>query len=145
VTRRIVLPSWGEWFDLMRAQWALIRAQVSLKTSATGRLLELGRAAVGTPPAGALRRKANQLCWAVTRAAHYGVFRPKCLARSVALQRLLLQAGVETSQIHVGVRSQGAEFRAHAWVTVGGQVLGDDPAFVREFTEITDARVAGLV
>jgi hypothetical protein len=143
--RKVTLVTPREWLDLLRAQWALIKAQVSLKTTATGGLVTLGTPELGAPPEGALRRRAGQLSWAVTRAARYGVFRPKCLACSLALHRLLVRAGIGASRIHIGVRSQGTEFRAHAWVTVGGLVLGDDPAFVATFSEIADARVAGLL
>lgn len=143
--RKLMQVTPREWLDLLRAQWELIKAQVALTTRSTGRLLTLGATDSGAPPEGALRRRAGELSWAVTRAARYGVFRPKCLACSLALQRLLVQAGIGSSTIHIGVRSQGTEFKAHAWITVAGQVLGDDPAIVSGFTEIADARAAELL
>jgi hypothetical protein len=82
---------------------------------------------------------------AVDRAARYGLFRPKCLAKSVALHRMLRRAGIGSSRIRIGVRRESSGLTAHAWVTLDDQILGDNPTFVSRFTEIADARMAELV
>ena len=81
---------------------------------------------------------------ALHRAMRYGLLQPKCLARSVALHRLLQSAHIRGSRIHIGVRPQPEGLTAHAWVTLADRVLGDDPRFVRRFTEIADARMTEL-
>lgn len=60
----------------------------------------------------------------VDLAAHYSPFRPNCLVRSLTLWWLLLRQGIE-SDLRIGVRKQGEEFTAHAWVEGQGMVLND--------------------
>jgi hypothetical protein len=47
-----------------------------------------------------------------------------CLARSVVLCLLLKRRGV-AAELRIGVRKQGDEFQAHAWVEAAGAVLND--------------------
>lgn len=51
-----------------------------------------------------------------------------CLTRSLSLRYLLEQAG-RSAQIQIGVKNDEAgEFKAHAWVTLDGDILtGDTP------------------
>jgi hypothetical protein len=108
-------------------------------------LLAYDRALEGAPATPDRAGRAEELALAVTRAAEYGIMHPKCLARSVALHRLLCSQGIAGSRIRIGVRPEAARFTAHAWVTLHDQVLGDDPAFAARFTEIADARMAEFV
>ena len=62
-----------------------------------------------------------------------------CLARSVVLCLLLERRGVP-AQLRIGVRKQGDEFQAHAWVEAVGITLNEAPdiglryaAFERDF------------
>jgi hypothetical protein len=128
----------------MRAQLALVAAQVELAVRSHGSLFayEPERDA-GPGPAAPLVRVC-ELERAVSRAARYGCFRPKCLARSVALHRLLARAGIPGSRIRIGVRRESDALVAHAWVTLEGRIVGDDPSFVNRFTEIADARMASF-
>jgi transglutaminase superfamily protein len=88
--------------------------------------------------------RARALAVALDRAGRFGVLRPRCLVRSVALHHLLRRAGIPGSRIRIGVRPDSEGLDAHAWVTLANRVLGDDPRFVGRFTEIADARLAGL-
>jgi hypothetical protein len=134
-----------EWTDLAKAMLAILRAECALRIRSRGRLLAYNRALEGDPASPDRVRRAQELARAVTRAAEYGITHPKCLARSVALHRLLCSEGIAGSRIRIGVRPEAARLTAHAWVTLRDQVLGDDPAFVTRFTEIADARMAELV
>jgi len=84
---------------------------------------------------------AQRIALAVGRAAEYGVFRPLCLARSVALQRMLEAHGIRGSQIKIGVRRKGNELAAHAWVQYGDRVLGDTPSHVGSFAQLANVSV----
>lgn len=134
----------GEWVDFARAQVALASALLAIRLRSRGRLLSYD------PDGGPLALSADQLAradeleLALDRALRYGLFHPKCLARSVALQRLLRRAGIRGSRIRIGVRPESQGLSAHAWVTLADRVLGDDPRFVGRFTEIADARMAEL-
>lgn len=84
---------------------------------------------------------AEALASAVERAATYGILKPTCLERAVALQKLLRRRGVDGGRVRVGVRWEGGEFYAHAWVELNGVILADSPARVGAFTSIAEAGV----
>ena len=142
--RRTGRISSREWLDYLHAHIALVWATVTLKLRSRGRLLvyDLEGGREGISPAQLPR--VHELELALDRAVRYGVLRPKCLARSVALHRLLRGSGIRGSRIRIGVRPDPAGLTAHAWVTLADRVVGDDPRFVGQFTEIADARMAGL-
>jgi hypothetical protein len=85
--------------------------------------------------------RAERLAVAVSRAGDYGVFRPLCLVRAVALNRLLERSGIRGSRIRIGVRMRRGRFGAHAWVEYGGRVIGDIPEHVESFAELADVRL----
>jgi hypothetical protein len=87
---------------------------------------------------------ARRIALAVTRAATFGLFRPKCLVKSRALRKLLDEAGVDGAQVKVGVQLVDGRFFAHAWVEYAGQVVGDDPAAVARFVPMPGIQVAAL-
>ena len=70
---------------------------------------------------------------AVQGAARWSPARPRCLARSLVLCRLLRRRGI-AGVLRIGVASPGRDFEAHAWVEVAGQPVGDSIAGVERFT-----------
>ena len=113
VSRLLTLDRRG-WLDLLRAQVALLRAQWRLRREPLGSLAiraPIDLALVTGSPA-----RAHALGLAIERAATHGVFRPFCLVRTMALRELLLAEGIRGASIRIGVRRQGGEFQAHAWV-----------------------------
>lgn len=137
-TRRI---SFKEWLDFLRAQLALASAVLALKLRTRGSLLSYQSEPGPRGAQPAELNRAAELEQALHRAVRYGPLQPKCLARSVALHRLLQRAHIGGSRIHIGVRPEQEGLTAHAWVTLADNVLGDDPRFIRRFTEIADARM----
>jgi hypothetical protein len=129
----------GELQDLLEAQLALLFALFLVRTRPTGKLLEPGGAA---GPGGAVSPTASvlahRLSLAVQRAGEHGVFRPSCLTRSVALQRMLWRKGIWQARIRIGVRHGPGDFLAHAWVECGGLILGDEAFNVENFSPIVD-------
>ena len=136
--------------DLIAFGWAqleLLRAQVMVWRRPIGRLItersnqpeklsHLTRDATDQRAAG--------IALAVDRAARRGVFRPKCLVRSMALHRMLERSGIHGSVIRIGVRREGDQLLAHAWVEHMGVTLIDSPSAVAVFSRLTDARLADL-
>lgn len=61
---------------------------------------------------------------AIAEVALWVPYRVECLEYSMSLSRLLLSLGV-CPRFRIGV--QRYDFLSHAWVEVGGEVLGDDP------------------
>jgi hypothetical protein len=136
---RILRLSPREWRDLGAAQVALLRAQWQLRRRPVGTLVRReGERSAG--PTGS-RERALGLALAIERAAERGVFRPRCLARSLALRDLLARHGITGSTIRVGVRQEQGRLLAHAWVRWGDLVLGDRQDWVARFTEVDDLRV----
>jgi hypothetical protein len=134
----------GELAWLLRAQAMLLWAAVVVRTRPAGRLISARVVRSAEPAVTDVRREeARRIAQAVRRAADHGVFRPACLVRSVALQRMLQFRGISGSRIHIGVSLEGGQFVAHAWVEWGGQVLGDVPAYVQTFAPLCDVDVAG--
>jgi hypothetical protein len=146
---------------LVRAQWLLLRAHVLLRRRPAGTIVSAAdsrgetvsanagmdaaataRAAGGSAAiedAGLARARVAEQ--AVLRAAAYGVFRPLCLVRAVALHWLLEQQGVRGSRIVVGVQREAGAFDAHAWVEYRGHVLGDGETAVGRFVPLSGARL----
>lgn len=127
------------WIDLWRAQAALLRAQWRLRRQPLGSLAirdEAGPERLSGDPA-----RASALGLAVERAAEHGIIRPFCLVRAMALRELLRAEGIAGASIRIGVRRNGGEFQAHAWVLWGATVLGDRPEHVARFTEVNDLGV----
>ena len=89
------------------------------------------------------RTRAERLARGVDRAARLGAFRPRCLARALALSRLLTAHGIDGHHIRIGVRRDDGGFVAHAWVELGDLVLGDTRARTAAFVPLTDLRSTG--
>ncbi len=137
--RRILRLGPDEWLDLVRAQMALLQAQRRLRTEPIGSLAIREDFSANLTTGDADRAAA--LAHAVHRAARYGLFRPYCLVRAMAIRELLLADGIRGASIRIGVRRLNGEFQAHAWVRWGARILGDEPRHVAQFTEVDDLGV----
>ena len=128
-----------DWRELFEAQWALLMAQSTLRSRPTGSLATPVDAA-GTADLARIP-EARRLALAMTRAARFGVFRPQCLARSLALSRMLTAHGITGGIVRVGVRRNDGQFLAHAWVELAGETLGDADEHVESFVPLTNLDV----
>jgi hypothetical protein len=123
---------------LAEAQLLLVRAQWRVWTGTRGSF------ATSPPSHGEQTVSDGQVAIAtnaeraISRAARFGIFRPACLVRSVALERMLERRGIPGARIRVGVRKDGTAFTAHSWVELGGRVFGDDGADYRRFETLAD-------
>ena len=134
---------WPEIADAVRAQLALIRAQLLVWTRPTGQLVDATtRAEKVATSSSADASTSERLSTALNRATRYGVFNPQCLVRAVALNRLLERNGVAGSTIRIGVRWSDGEFVAHAWVEHRGVILGDTAANTATFVPLTDVQLS---
>ena len=132
----------AEWRDLLRAQAAVLAAHVRVWTLPQGRLV--ARRATGSSPVvteSAPAGRAEALARAIHRVSRYGLTRPRCLVRAIALRRLLAAHGLD-AVVRVGVRQHDGKFHAHAWVEHGGTVLGDYAAHTGSFTELSELHIA---
>jgi len=123
----------------MQAQWALLAARGMVRNRPIG---SLATPTVGNPPADPARLpEARRLALAVVRAARFGVFRPQCLVRSVALSQMLADRRISGALVRIGVRRKNGEFSAHAWVELAGETLGDADDHVGSFVPMTNLDV----
>ena len=132
---------WSELRDVIEAQRALVLAQLTLMIEPRGTFSVAADSAVSAPPPDEQRVLAERLARAVVRAARYGIFRPRCLARAIALSRMLSAHGIEGHTIRIGVSRENGSFVAHAWVERGTSVLGDTVTHTRSFAPLTNVRI----
>jgi hypothetical protein len=108
--------------------WVLAQAWTLLAVVDVGlRLLPLRRVqrmlAPGAREASRAQVSCEQLQRLVRAAADHHLYPMHCLQRSLVLQRLLSRRGIET-ELRFGVRKEGEQLHAHAWLERGGQPLG---------------------
>lgn len=127
---------------LLEAQRDLIACQVRAWRTPVAELLDLETTPSEQQPV--RLQDIQEVGWAVTRAAVYGVFRPKCLVRSLAIQRMLRRRGIPGGRLAVGVQVTAGGLKAHAWVELDGIIIGDSREYVETFTRITDHRLVKL-
>jgi hypothetical protein len=141
IAKKLLALSPREWLDLVQAQSALLAAHMTVRSRPVGTLATPVSASAHDAPDPARMPEARRLALAIVRAARFGVFRPQCLVRSVALSRLLERRGIRGAIVRVGVRRQAGEFLAHAWVELDGQTLGDADDHVGSFVPLTNLEV----
>lgn len=127
-----------DWSLLARAQVAIFRAAILVRTVPRGKLLQtVSRryTELGQIPD---LEHAEDLAVAIDRVGRFGIGRPRCLVRSIALHALLEKENVTGSRIRVGVRMNGPRFEAHAWVELTGRIIGEDSTYVQKFTPLSD-------
>jgi len=137
LARRLFSLPAREFGELLVAQMFLVGALWTVRRRPKGGLLR----PVDSGPVRGTREgedRLTRLVVAVDRAARYGLFRPTCLVRAVALERMIVRAGVGPAVVRVGVLNGGNAFMAHAWIELAGRVVGDEPSRVAQFTPLHD-------
>lgn len=139
--------------DAVAALVALFRAAWDVRTRRTGRLLSMLSADSEARPEEApdRRRRVGPKSYELTEARRIGnavrfvsgrvVVRPRCLVQAVAVKRLLDRRGLDGGRIRVGVRENGDDILAHAWVDFRGHVVGDFPEQVSRYTDLRGLHV----
>jgi hypothetical protein len=141
--RKLASLDGGEILLLVAAQRALVSAQLLVWTRPVGKLTAPaeGDEAPATPLTPRDEALAKRIALAVERAAENGIFRPRCLVRAVAIQRMLEARGISGGRICIGVRTRRGRFAAHAWVQRGNLLLGDVATHVNTFVPLTDVEL----
>jgi hypothetical protein len=62
---------------------------------------------------------------------------PKCVARTLAGKILVFNAGHQ-ADILVGARKTSAGLEIHSWLESDGELIGENPAEIAEFTRFED-------
>lgn len=134
---------WREMRDVVEAELALLSAQAMRLFRPPGQLVDVAaRAQIEGSPLAAQTAECESVVLAMDRAMRYGVVRPRCLARAVALSRMLDAHGIAGHTIRIGVRKLDGSFVAHAWVERGNTVLGDTVGNTRGYVSLTEVSVS---
>ena len=132
-----------EVIDVLAAQAALLRARRRLRRLPQGAFIPPAEEARALAPTRDVdEQRARRLAVAVERASRLGVIRPLCLCRAMALSDLLDRHGVRGHQIRIGVRHNGRDILAHAWVELGTAVLGDTVRGAGAYVPLVTVRLA---
>lgn len=86
-------------------------------------------------PAGNTLDDARCIAHWLAVAASRGWYAGNCLSRSMTLCRLLRSAG-SPAALCIGVRKNGTDLEAHAWVECSGVVVNDAPDVAERFTPL---------
>jgi hypothetical protein len=115
----------ADWAVLAEAAVLLPYAEAAARRVSPARLLAwaAGRHSAERATLGA--DDVRRIAWLVATAANHHVIRVPCLARSLALARILARRGVD-AEVRVGVRPEPGGLAAHAWVEWRGRALNED-------------------
>ncbi|PYU15086.1 MAG: lasso peptide biosynthesis B2 protein [Acidobacteria bacterium] len=89
-----------------------------------------------------LKRRVSLTAHMVNAADRHGLVHPSCLVKSLTLWWLLGRQGI-TSELRVGVRKEGGNLEAHAWVEREGIAL-NEPEKRHHHYAAFDAALASL-
>ena len=136
---------WDDMRDVGEAQLALLRAQAMWWLRPLGEFVEIasGDHRTALAPSVAQAKVCERVAAAISRATRYGLFRPLCLTRAVALSQMLNAHGIVGHRIRIGVRRDGGSFTAHAWVELGHRILGDTTTNTLPYLPLTQVSVTG--
>lgn len=143
--RAIRSGRWNEIRYAAEAQIVLLRTQAMRWLSPLGKFVDVSteRPGMTFPARGTHAQACEHIAAAIDRASRYGVFRPLCLTRAVALSQMLNAHGIAGHTIRIGIRHERGSFTAHAWVELGHRVLGDRTANILGYLPLTQVSVTG--
>src|SRR5262245_23875419 len=120
--RFLALPR-SERRRLLRAARRLLAIDLALRTRGFARVAAgLDRRPAGESQNG--EKAVEPWVRAIDVAARHHLYPMRCLTRALALRSCLRDEGVE-AELRFGVRKEGPELAAHAWLELGGMPLGD--------------------
>jgi transglutaminase superfamily protein len=133
---RFAALSWRDRATMLAVFGSLLGVEAALRLLGLARTRRLFAPRGGRlPPAAAEVERLAALAAAACRA----VYPAACLPRALALQRLLAGRGAP-AELKIGVRRDGEELAAHAWVEVDGRPVGEPAGVEERFAELREAR-----
>ena len=129
-----------DWRELFEAQWALARCAVHASIAPHGQPGDAGR--LGRRGRSRSHARGAAVALAMVRAARFGVFRPQCLARSVALSRMLTAHGITRWRSSaLACAGTTASSSPTPGSSLAGETLGDADEHVGSFVPLTNLDV----
>lgn len=139
--RRFTTMTWGERALFGRAFVRIAAVELGLRRHGFHEYLLRAPAPAHSNVAPAEIVRARTYARWVGAAARRHPVRARCLHRSLALHGWLRQEGIP-STFRIGIRKDGGELAAHAWVEVDGQVINDPESAIAAFVPLFDAMSA---
>ncbi len=132
--RRAARLSPAEWLDFFRAWFWLLFFDIALRLRPFPELQAFASRLVSRPtPAPARVQQILRLLPLAVERARARHLRPMtCLRRSLALQKMFAQKGVPTD-LKIGVRKEGGQISAHAWLEYEGNLLGEPEKITEQY------------
>jgi hypothetical protein len=133
-----------QWQVLLASEFILPMAELRLRTGGFRKAMAWAASPLasetGLSPDNELKL-AKETAFALAVGANHGLWKPRCLTRSLALGWFLRRRGIPF-EIRVGVPSakgfldsgEAPDFTAHAWVETQGLVLNDRDDVASEFS-----------
>jgi hypothetical protein len=100
-----------------------------------------------TAPSASASVSPEALVRVVRLAARHGIYSGNCLSQSLVLYQLLRRGRIDAS-LRIGVRRDGPQIEAHAWIEYEGLPLNDTADVVARFSSfqpLTDLSVRTFV
>lgn len=114
---------------VLHAYISLLRTDIELRLHGYRQMvnsIEKSRSQRGEPAYYGNLSRAIYEARAIDLASRHHIVRARCLHRSITLHRWMCRRGVPC-QLRIGVVKQQGQLKAHAWVEVNGQPIGDKP------------------
>lgn len=121
-----------DWLMLAEAWLGLFSMAAALKRSSLERLLERKPFPHGSSPGQPPLELARQAQRLVRYAARLHPLRSTCLVEALTLRAMLARRGLP-AEIKIGVLKTPAGLRAHAWLEVAGQIVGEPAEIDQRF------------
>ena len=141
-TLRILRLGPTDWVGLVRAYWYLLRAGwcIHIRKSRLDRWVKTSfLVQEGGTQAQNEEAAFDRNTWYVDVASRHPLRWARCLQRSLALCMWLEARGFRPI-LRIGVRKNGKELDAHAWVEENGRILNDGPMVEKEFARLRQFR-----
>jgi len=138
VLRRLRTLGLRDWSLLLNAWVRLLIVDLELRVLGVERTARMARPSVGTDASRERIDRALLYASWLRRAAAYHPARARCLHRALALHQWLRGEGTPSS-MDIGVARRGGALQAHAWVHVGGVLVGDSDNDVAPFATLQAA------
>ncbi|MCF6354608.1 MAG: lasso peptide biosynthesis B2 protein [Candidatus Polarisedimenticolaceae bacterium] len=76
----------------------------------------------------------EHLVWSVNAAANHHLRKPTCLRRSLTLKHMLQRQNI-SAILRIGIKRNGVEVDAHAWIEYNDFVLNDSTDIVASYSQ----------
>lgn len=137
--RRLLGLPVSEVRDLLGAQALLLAARHALRRRPPGQLLRpVPATRTPTPVSSSAGNRLERMAMAVDRVSRFGLIRPTCLERAIALDWVAQRMPGGAAAVRIGVRRQSDMLLAHAWIEYDGHAIGDESVDVRHFVPFHD-------